>query len=216
MTKNCPKCGSENVKEAKFCNNCGWDLDSKNKSNAFDASSLFKNGKIFIILIALILIIGGIFILTSLHDSTTADTAPATNNTNNVQTTPAKEIEMIITEASAHYTKYDIDPDEYSLTTYAMFENVPASTEGYLLKTTYYDADNKEIGQVTEKLSAVLVSDKYVEDEDTYYFGEYNSYKKIMPSHVVVELTKDGKLLTNGTCEFDLNKINYLADDFEK
>jgi hypothetical protein len=213
MTKNCPKCGSENVKEAKFCNNCGYNLDSDNASSGFDISSMFKNGKIFIILIAIVLVIGGIFILTSSQNNITVDTAPANNS---APTTPVKDIEMIITEASAHYTKYDIDPDEYSLTTYAMFENVPASTEGYLLKTTYYDTDDKEIGQVTEKLSSVLVSDRYVEDEDTYYFGEYNSYKKIMPSHVVVELTKDGKLLTNGTCEFDLNKINYLADDFEE
>lgn len=59
MTKNCPNCGKLVPDDAKFCMDCGYAFDGKQNKN------MFSNGSIFLILIAVILVVGGIFIITS-------------------------------------------------------------------------------------------------------------------------------------------------------
>ena len=59
MVKQCPECGEQLPENAKFCMNCGYNFDI-DKSVKTD---IFSNGKIFIILIAAVLIIGSLAIL---------------------------------------------------------------------------------------------------------------------------------------------------------
>ena len=75
MTKNCPKCGKELPDNAKFCMDCGYSMEKTDKGS----SNIFSNGNIFIILIALILVVGGIFILTSGFGGNSSSTDAADN-----------------------------------------------------------------------------------------------------------------------------------------
>ena len=50
MTKKCPECGKQVPDEAHFCADCGHDFFQKNSPGSSD--SIFSNGKIFLVLIA--------------------------------------------------------------------------------------------------------------------------------------------------------------------
>ena len=78
MSKNCPKCENELPDNAKFCSNCGYkfEIESNSTSNSQPSSinnqnnsNIFNNGKIFLILIFLVIIIGRRIILISTGNS---------------------------------------------------------------------------------------------------------------------------------------------------
>ena len=62
MSKICPKCGKELPDDARFCMDCGYTLD-KQESNGL--LNNFPLPTLFIVLIVAILVIGGVFILSS-------------------------------------------------------------------------------------------------------------------------------------------------------
>ena len=61
MTKNCPNCGKELPDGAKFCMDCGYSIEVEENSGGFN----FPLPTLFIIIIVAVLVIGGVFILTS-------------------------------------------------------------------------------------------------------------------------------------------------------
>ena len=63
MTKKCPKCGTEIPDESKFCLSCGCHI--YDEDNGESKSSIFSNGKIFLVLIFIVLIVGGILIFST-------------------------------------------------------------------------------------------------------------------------------------------------------
>lgn len=175
---------------AKFCLNCGYKLDtednsfSNNKEDTLNNQSIFKNGKIFLILIFIVLIIGGGIILTSTGNS------PEKN---------VENVSLTITNVGGYGT------ESFTLYTEALFEHVPSNLEGYNIKTSYYDDNNKLIGSETEKLSSV-----YYDSEYSIIFGNYNSYKKPNPKYVKVEIIKDGSTVNEYKYNIDKTKIDFL------
>ena len=190
MSKDCPKCGKEVPDDALFCMNCGYSFDTK-KSAA--NSNPFSNGTIFLILIAAVLLIGGIFILTSGFGTNTTD-----NVVDNVE-----HVSLTITGVDGW--EDDSDKKSYSLYTNALFNDVPKDMKGYIVKTSYLDENDTLIGQETEKLEQI-----YYDSEYALSFGYYTAYKLPNPDHVKVEIIKDGKVIDNYTSNIKKNKIDYL------
>jgi predicted nucleic acid-binding Zn ribbon protein len=192
MTKNCPKCGKTLPDNAKFCMDCGYSIENQNNQSR----NIFSNGNIFIILVAVILVIGGIFILTTAmggNDSSKSDVVEDTS-----------PIDLTITDVSG----WDSDSGKktsYSLYTEAIFNKVPDDKKGYNVKTTYYDSDDKEIGHETETLDNVYYDTSY-----SISFGYYSTYKMPDPDHVTVEIIKDGKVVDSFTEKIDVSAIDYL------
>ena len=191
MSKICPNCGKTLPENAKFCMDCGHVLNDMGPAKA---SNIFSNGKIFIVIIAAILIIGAIFIMTSGGGNGTAKSVDEVEHVN-----------IEITDVLGYDSHYD-NKTSYTLYTRALFLNVPSDLNGYVIKTSYLDENGTVLGQETEKLSQV-----YYDSDYSISFGHYDSYKKLDYDHVNVEIIKDGKVVDNFTARIDKNKIDFLS-----
>lgn len=193
MSKNCPKCENELPDNAKFCSNCGYkfEIGSNSTSNSQPSSinnqnnfNIFNNGKIFLILIFLVIIIGGGIILIS---------------TGNSLDNKLENVTLTITNVGG------FGEESYTLYTEALFDHVPSTLDGYNIKTSYYDDNNTLIGSENEKLKSV-----YHDSEYSLSFGYYTSYKKPNPKYVTVEIIKEGSTVNQFKYEIDRNKIEFL------
>lgn len=190
MTRSCPKCGKQVPDDAKFCMDCGYAFDDNQSAKKFSVSTLF------IILIAAVLIIGGIFILTSGSGS----------NNSSAGTDVVGHVDLTISEVNGWDYAGDSDSKpSYTLYTEAIFNSVPNDLKGYNLKTRYYDSNNTEIGHETEKLDNIYYDTNY-----PISFGHYTTYKLPDADHVTVEIIKNGKVIDNYTEKIDKSKIDYL------
>lgn len=189
LSKICPKCKKTLPETAKFCMHCGHEFSdaAKNENN----SNIFSNGKIFIVLIIAVLIIGGLFILTS------------GDNSNSEPVDDVDHVDLTITDVLG----YDSSSGKksYTLYTEALFNHVPDDLEGYNVKTMYVDDNDTLIGQEIEKLDYV-----YYDTDYSISFGHYTTYQKPNPDHVNVEIIKDGQIVDNYTYKIDQGKIDYL------
>lgn len=188
MSKKCPTCGKRLPNGVQFCPDCGH---SFNKAKL----DIFSNGKIFIVLIVAVLVIGGIFILTY---STGGD-----NENNNVDD-DGTHVFLTITDVSG-WDGGSSSKNSYTLYTSALFTKVPDNIDGYMLKTIYYDKNNSQIGQETESLEQI-----YYDSDYSISFGHYTTYIKPNPDYVVVQIIKDGNIIDNYTETIDQSKIDYL------
>jgi len=190
MTRNCPKCGKQVPDDAKFCMDCGYAFDSNENTSKFSLSTLF------IILIAAVLIIGGIFILTS-------------GSNNDAQSKEVVDdvahVDLTISEVNGWDSDDSDSKTSYTLYTEAIFNNVPDDLKGYNVKTRYFDSNDTEIGHETEKLENVYYDTNY-----PIMFGYYTTYKLPDADHVTVEIIKSGKVVDSYTENIDKNKIDYL------
>ena len=191
MTKSCPKCGKQLPDDAKFCMDCGYSFNSTdNNDNRF---GIFTNGTIFIILIAVILVVGGIFIITSNWGGN--DSGDVVEDTSVVD----------LTISSVNGWDGSGSKKSYTLYTEAIFNKVPDDIKEYNIKTTYYDKNDTEIGHETETLD-----DVYYDSDYALSFGHYTTYKKPDPDHVTVEIVKQGDVVDSFTEKIDQSKIDYL------
>jgi len=190
MTKSCPNCGKQVPDDAKFCMDCGHSFEAKSSASPLD--SILGNGKIFLVIIAIVVIVGLIVI-------------GMTGNNNNTDNAPsdADDVRLTITDISG----YDSSGGKksYTLYTQAIFESVPNDLNGYIIKTTYYGANDTRIGQETEQLDSVYYDSNY-----DISFAYYTTYKMPKPDHVTVEIIKDGKVIDNYTEKIDTDKIDFL------
>ena len=191
MTKNCPNCGKELPDGAKFCMDCGYSIEVEESSGGFN----FPLPTLFIIIIVAVLVIGGVFILTS---SSGENSSPAEVVDN------AAHVDLTITDVSG-WDSDDSDKSSYTLYTEAIFNSVPDDIKGYNVKTTYYNSKDKEIGHETETLDNVYYDSNYA-----LSFGYYTTYKLPDPDHVTVEIIKDGKVIDTYTEKIDQSTIDYL------
>ena len=191
MTKNCPNCGKELPDGAKFCMDCGYSIEVEESSGGFN----FPLPTLFIIIIVAVLVIGGVFILTS---SSGENSSPAEVVDN------AAHVDLTITDVSG-WDSDDSDKSSYTLYTEAIFNSVPDDIKGYNVKTTYYNSNDKEIGHETETLDNVYYDSNYA-----LSFGYYTTYKLPDPDHVTVEIIKDGKVIDTYTEKIDQSTIDYL------
>ena len=191
MTKNCPNCGKELPDGAKFCMDCGYSIEVEESSGGFN----FPLPTLFIIIIVAVLVIGGVFILTS---SSGENSSPAEVVDN------AAHVDLTITDVSG-WDSDDSDKSSYTLYTEAIFNSDPDDIKGYNVKTTYYNSNDKEIGHETETLDNVYYDSSYA-----ISFGYYTTYKLPDPDHVTVEIIKDGKVIDTYTEKIDQSTIDYL------
>lgn len=196
MTKTCPKCGKQLPEDAKFCMDCGYSMDNnQSKSN----SNFFSNGSIFIVLIAVVLVIGGIFIVSSTFSG-------GNHSSTNQAADNVEHVDLTISDVSGWHNEGDDGSKEsYSFYTDAIFNSVPNDLKGYNIKTTYYDSNDTEIGHETEKLENV-----YYDSDYAISFGFYTTYKLPDPDHVKVEIIKGGKVIDTYTENIDRNSIDFL------
>ena len=192
MSKICPKCGKELPDDARFCMDCGCTIDAPESSSTMGGFSL---STLFIILIVAVLIIGGIFILTS----GSGDNTKAPDNAQREGHT----VDLTITDVGGWDS--DSGKKSYSLYTEAIFNSVPDDLKGYNIKTTYCDSNGTEIGHETETLDNV-----YYDSDYALSFGFYTTYKMPDVDHVKVEIIKDGKVTDTFTEKIDKSKIDYL------
>lgn len=196
MSKKCPECGEEVPNQAHFCGNCGYDFFKDNDSKqavSSNLSGIFSNGKIFIVIIAIVIIVAaGAFIAMGLGGNNQA-------SEDNQQV-----VDLTITEVNG-YSSSSSSPKSYSLYTYAIFNKVPSNLDGYNVITTYLDENDTEIGHETETLANV-----YYETDYPLSFGFYTTFKKPNPDHVNVEIIKDGKTVDAFTSKIDQGKIEFL------
>lgn len=190
MTKNCPNCGKELPENAKFCMDCGYSIEKSDSGS----SNIFSNGSIFIILIAAILVIGGIFILTSGFGGNSSPDDALDN---------VEHVDLTITDVGGWDSSEG--KKSYTLYTEAIFNSVPKDMKGYNIKTTYYDTNGSQIGHETETLEMI-----YYESEYAISFGYYTTYILPDPDHVTVEVIKNGKVIDSYTEQIDKSKIDYL------
>ena len=200
MTKNCPECGAELPDEAHFCVDCGYDFFKKSTKptvlQSSSSDSIFSNGKIFLILIAIVVVVGAVVILNSGiggHDNN-ADAADAGEH----------PVDLTITKVGG-WDDNSSSKKSYTLHTEAIFNKVPSDLKGYNVKTTYLDKNNNEIGHEIETLDNVYYKTNYA-----ISFAYYKTYQKPNPDHVNVEIIKDGKTVDNFTSKVDKNKIEFL------
>lgn len=190
MTKNCPKCGKQLPEDAKFCMDCGYSMDDE--QSKFN-SNLFSNGSIFIILIAIVLVIGGILILTSFADVDDHDNQDVGH------------VDLTVTEVGGWDNNDSDSKASYTLYANAIFNSVPDDIDGYNVKISYYDSNDTEIGHDIETLENI-----YYESEFSISFGYYTTYKLPNPDHVTVEIIKDGKVIDTFREKVDKNSIDFL------
>lgn len=192
MSKKCPKCGKELPDDARFCMDCGYTLENPQGGGFLDSLPL---PTIFIALIVVILVIGGVFILTS-----------GSGNHNDSQDNAdeaSHAVDMTITSVDGWDS--DSGKKSYTLYTEAIFNSVPGNLKGYNVKTTYYDSNGSEIGHETETLDNI-----YYDTDYSISFGYYRTYKLPDPDHVTVEIINGGKVIDSYTEQIDKNKIDYL------
>lgn len=191
MTRSCPKCGKKVPDDAKFCMDCGYSFDTTEKDNKFSVSNLF------IILIAAVLIIGGIFILTS---------GSGGDHSQKDVIDDVDHVDLTITDVLGwDYSGDSSSKPSFTLYTEAIFNSVPDDLKGYNVKTRYFDSNDTEIGHETETLENI-----YYESNYALSFGHYTTYQLPDADHVTVEIIKNGKVIDSYTEKIDKNKIDYL------
>ena len=198
MTIHCPECGKELPDDAHFCVECGHNFIQKStpsavvKNDSNNFMDIFSNGKIFLVLIAFVIIVGAALMF-----------GFAGNGGGSENAVPESVVDLTITDVSGWDS--DSGKKSYTLYTDAIFNKVPSDLNGYNIKTTYVDENNTEIGHEIETLDNVYYKSSYA-----LSFGYYTTYKKPNPDHVNVEIIKDGKTVDNFTSRIDQSGIEYL------
>lgn len=201
MVKFCPNCGKELSDDSKFCIECGYDFSKSNTSKANfvskkiqDNDSIFMNGKIFLVLIVIVLIVGAVFILGSTGNQNASDNSPAKS---------PSEVALTITEVNGYDGSVG-NKTAYTFYVEALFTKVPSDTDGYIVKTIYCDSNNTEIGSTIESLSQI-----YYDSDYALSFGYYTSYKLVKVDNVKVQIIKDNEVIDEFTSKVDQNKIGF-------
>lgn len=176
MSKICPKCGVNSPNNAKFCNECGFDLgDTPINNEEQMQKQTYPNDKINlklsrIILIAIIVIAifaAGFFI--------------SGFSGGNISIT----FDEVYVEAH-NYTS----GMEYTYSVSGYINNFPNDEDNYLIKTGLYDANGRELTSSTNKLSSFY---RYSDNALTFFYESTENYMDV--NHVSVQILKDNQVL---------------------
>ena len=193
MTKRCPKCGKMIPEESHFCLECGCRIDDKFAGSKL--SNTLLNGKIFLALIFVVLIVGGILIFTMTGND---------NGQANVDDELAKEagkFSLTISDVNGYYSDENKD---YFYWVEVLFQKVPSNQKDYIVKTTYLDENNTDLGHEIETLSHA-----YYDSDYPISVGYHTSYKYIDVDSVKVEIIRDGTVVKECSSKIDRNKLNF-------
>lgn len=201
MAKNCPKCNHENLDDAHYCNKCGYRFGNSSKSSTKEYSKIFM----FLIIVIVIAVCAVVLNFGLNVNQTTAD-VPLSSNV-----TDSDTFNVIISNVDGFSSDYEDDgknKTSYYLFTQVLLPNMPEDTQGYLIKTTYYDDNDTRIGQSVDSLSSV--TQYMVNPDDEVSVGSYDSFKKPDIDHVVVEIVKNNNVIDNDTYMVDRGSIEFL------
>ena len=193
MTKFCPKCGKELPDESHFCLECGCKID--NKSNTSKISDKFSNGKVFLVLIFVVLIVGGVLILTM------GGNGGNQGNADDALSKEASQFSLTISDINGHYNN---ESKDYFYWVEVLFQKVPSNQKEYIVKTTYLDENGTDLGHEMETLSNV-----YYETDYPISVGYHTAYKYIDVDSVKVEIIRDSKVIKECNSKIDRNKLNF-------
>ena len=201
MTKKCPKCGKEIPDESKFCLECGCHIYDDDAGES--RSNVFSNGKIFLVLIFVVLIVGGILIFSmgggdNSQNHTVEDAASK----------QASEFSFTISDVNGYYSPENKD---YFFWVEVLFQKVPSNQKDYIVKVTYLDENNTDIGHEMESLSSV-----YYDADYPLSVGYHTSYKYMDIDSVKVEILKDDQVIKEASAKADKNKFNFEKPDNNK
>lgn len=189
MTKRCPKCGKEIPDESNFCLSCGYDINNDSKR-----SDIFSNGKIFLALIFVVLIVGGILIFSMTGNNSQA-------NVGDDLSREEGEFSLTISDINGYYSEENKD---YFYWVEVLFQKVPSNKNDYIVKTTYLDENNTDLGHEIESLSNV-----YYETDYPISVGYHTAYKYIDVDSVKVEIIRDGTVIKQCSAKIDKNTLNF-------
>ncbi|WP_407376392.1 zinc-ribbon domain-containing protein [Methanobrevibacter sp.] len=195
MSKKCPNCDESVPDNAHFCANCGYDFVDKDSSGS-SGGGLFSDGKVFLVLIAVVVVVGAFALAFTLGGNDSSNPQVVEDNVEHVQLT--------ISDVSG-YMGSNNGKTYYSLWTEALFTHVPSKQDGYIIKTKYCDANDTVLGQETETLA-----NAYYDTDYPISFGHLTTYKKPNLDHVKVEIIKDGKTIDTYTEDINQAKISFL------
>lgn len=193
MTKTCPKCGKEIPDESNYCLSCGCHIYNKDNASS-KKSDIFSNGKIFLVLIFVVLIVGGALIFTMTGHNSQADDGDEISK-------EASKFSLTISDVNGYYDK---DNDNYFFWVDVLFQKVPSNKNDYLVRTTYLDKDNNNLGQEIESLSNI-----YYDTDYSISVGHHTSYKYIDVDSAKVEIIRDGKVIKECSAKIDKNTLNF-------
>lgn len=201
MTMKCPKCGKEIPDESKFCLECGCHI--YNDGAGGSSSGVFSNGKIFLVLIFVVLIVGGILIFSmGSHDNS------QNNAVDDNLSKEAKEFSYTISSVEGYYSPENTD---YFFWVEVLFQKVPSNQKDYIVKVTYLDENNTDIGHETDSLANV-----YYDVDYPISLGYHTSYKYMDIDSVKVEIIKDDQVIKESSAKADKNKFNFEKPDKNK
>lgn len=189
MTKRCPKCGKEIPDESNFCLSCGYDINNDSRR-----SDIFSNGKIFLALIFIVLIVGGILIFSMTGNNSQA-------NVGDDLSREAGEFSLTISDINGYYSEENKD---YFYWVEVLFQKVPSNKNDYIIKTTYLDENNTDLGHEIESLSHV-----YYDTDYPISVGYHTAYKYIDVDSVKVEIIRDGTVIKQCSAKIDKNTLNF-------
>ena len=189
MTKRCPKCGKEIPDESNFCLSCGYDINNDSRR-----SNIFSNGKIFLALIFIVLIVGGILIFSMTGNNSQA-------NVGDDLSREAGEFSLTISDINGYYSEENKD---YFYWVEVLFQKVPSNKNDYIIKTTYLDENNTDLGHEIESLSHV-----YYDTDYPISVGYHTAYKYIDVDSVKVEIIRDGTVIKQCSAKIDKNTLNF-------
>ena len=193
MTKHCPKCGKEIPDESNYCLSCGCHINNGDNGSS-KVSDIFSNGKIFLVLIFVALIVGGILIFSMTGNNSQTDGGDELSK-------EASEFSLTISDINGYYSDENKD---YFFWVEVFFQKVPSNQKDYIVRTTYLDADNNDLGHEIESLSSV-----YYESDYPLSVGYHTSYKYIDVDSVKVEIIRDGNVVKECSAKIDRNTLNF-------
>ena len=193
MTKRCPKCGKMIPDESHFCLECGCRIDKEYGGSKL--SNTLSNGKIFLALIFVVLIVGGILIFTM------AGNNDSQTDIDDELSKEASKFSLTISDVNGQYNSENKD---YFYWVEVLFQKVPSNQKDYIVKTTYLDENNTDVGHEIESLS-----NAYYDTDYPISVGYHTSYKYIDVDSVKVEIIKDGNVIKECSSKIDRNKLNF-------
>lgn len=172
MSKICPNCGVNSPDNAKFCIECGFDLEdttiNKEETTPKQTFQNLKPRRIILIAIIVIAIFSAGFFISGLGGD-------------NISIT----FDKVYVEEH-NYTS----GMEYTYGVSGYINNFPNDEDNYIIKTVLYDAKGKDLTSTTKKLSSF---NRYSDQDFTFFYESTENYMDV--DHVSVQIIKDNQVL---------------------
>jgi uncharacterized membrane protein YvbJ len=139
----CPACNTENANGAKFCSNCGKELDPDNTNNTFRVQKSSKNPGCLKVIGVILGVLVAIAIIASLSDTpSTVDTSSQSEQamSTGMQSSQKRLPKVSVDNLSCKY-------DQFAVYVYGEVSNNTSSLLTYAdFTATFYDSNGKILG----------------------------------------------------------------------